>query len=289
MRKGATSQAFVKLNGEWQKAQDWTELPLRFFCRDRRAQRIDELVLVVSNSEWQDRSYVLEPSGKAPLVAANNVGCIKWEGTITHKANSAYKEYPDFSNTTVVAKIAFEVVPMSQEVDPELQLFAAHSFNAVGRISFEEVYERYAGMPPLLECGGEVIGSEALNDGYLRIGAASFPDSSLGRAYDGEGTTFMDFTLPACEDGNEQNVEVSFFRMPEGDDSGLTPPGGLAPLVDGPVDRPVGGEGDRASDAAVGPDHHVQESAGGPVIAHEPAVEHIEGVAAGGLRQAESR
>jgi hypothetical protein len=41
--------------------EDWTNKPYKSFCRDVLAERIEELVLIISNSEFKDRNYKLKP------------------------------------------------------------------------------------------------------------------------------------------------------------------------------------------------------------------------------------
>jgi hypothetical protein len=62
--------------GQW-ITDDWTNKPYVTFCRDMRADRISELYIVISNSEWSDRSHVLLPAS-APRLQATNVGCRGW-------------------------------------------------------------------------------------------------------------------------------------------------------------------------------------------------------------------
>lgn len=87
-KKGARVQALIKLKGqEWQVA-DWTNLPYVTFCRDMLAERIDELVLIISNSEFKDRERKLKPPDMAPVLWASNMGCWQWKGTATLNAVS---------------------------------------------------------------------------------------------------------------------------------------------------------------------------------------------------------
>ena len=86
-KKGARVQALIKLSGQndWQVA-DWTERPFVKFCRDNLAERIDELLLIISNSD-KDRERKLKPIALTPIVWASNMGCAKWQGTTTLTEN----------------------------------------------------------------------------------------------------------------------------------------------------------------------------------------------------------
>jgi hypothetical protein len=96
----AKIQALVKIGGKWQE-EDWTELPARSFCRDMRSERVEELVIVISNHEWQNRSHKLSMP-QAPFVAVSNVACRGWEFEITadEKVTSSYLNYTELTKTT---------------------------------------------------------------------------------------------------------------------------------------------------------------------------------------------
>ena len=105
-KKGVRVQALIKLNGQqdWQVA-DWTNLPYLAFCRDMLAERIDELVLIVSNSDYKDQSRTVKPPGMAPLVWVSNMGCWQWVGTAT---------YTDTLGTLISATATWTRVAASQ-------------------------------------------------------------------------------------------------------------------------------------------------------------------------------
>ena len=77
--KGAHVTALVDINGNWDE-QDWTGKNFVTFCRDLVAERIDELVLIISNSEFKDPKRTLKPPGLPPVLYASNMGCWKWKG-----------------------------------------------------------------------------------------------------------------------------------------------------------------------------------------------------------------
>jgi hypothetical protein len=84
---GARVQALIKLRGQdWQVA-DWTNVPYMTFCRDMLSERIDELVLIISNSEFKNRDRKLQPPGLAPVLFASNMGCYQWKGTTSYTSN----------------------------------------------------------------------------------------------------------------------------------------------------------------------------------------------------------
>jgi len=52
--EGAKVWAFLKINGKWEEALNFTDVPLVSICRDADAERIQELVLIFSDAEWED-------------------------------------------------------------------------------------------------------------------------------------------------------------------------------------------------------------------------------------------
>jgi hypothetical protein len=43
--------ALIRINGRW-TSEDWTSTPVRYFCRDKTAERVEEIVLVYSNGAY---------------------------------------------------------------------------------------------------------------------------------------------------------------------------------------------------------------------------------------------
>ncbi len=77
----AAVQALVKIGGEWRDPQDWTLDPRKFFCRDIASQHIEELVIIVSYSNWEDEDEI-QPA-EQPKLTAKSAGCSDWAGTAT--------------------------------------------------------------------------------------------------------------------------------------------------------------------------------------------------------------
>lgn len=75
-------QALVKLKGhEWQDPVDWTDTPAATYCRDVAGERIEELILIFSNSQFLSAGKRAKPPGMDPRLYVSNMGCYKWTGT----------------------------------------------------------------------------------------------------------------------------------------------------------------------------------------------------------------
>ena len=80
--KGAHVTALIRMGESWTE-EDWTNRDMVVYCRDVLAERVDELVLIISNSDFQDRDRKLKPPGIAPVVYTSNMGCWRWKGKAT--------------------------------------------------------------------------------------------------------------------------------------------------------------------------------------------------------------
>jgi hypothetical protein len=81
--KGVNVRALIKFKDQEWVEEDWTKRTNATFCRDMLAERLTDLVLIISNSEFKERERRAKPPGMTPLVWASNMGCWKWTGTST--------------------------------------------------------------------------------------------------------------------------------------------------------------------------------------------------------------
>jgi hypothetical protein len=87
-KKGGRIRALVKIRGRDWRVEDWTNRGSVPFCRDTKDERIDELVLIISNSEFSDRNRRLQSAGIEPLLWVSDMGCWKWKGDTTYESTS---------------------------------------------------------------------------------------------------------------------------------------------------------------------------------------------------------
>ncbi len=91
-RSALTIRALAKIGGKWQAPEDWTDAPTKIFCRDAKAERLEELVVIYSNSNPRrprasSAIYLTGLIGHSatesflPTVDVSNAGCWRWEGT----------------------------------------------------------------------------------------------------------------------------------------------------------------------------------------------------------------
>ncbi len=75
-------QVKKKIGGQWQAVEDWSGEPFKQFCRDKKDERLEELLIFVSNSEvarGSERAFQI-PKTFPMQVATSNVGCWMWQG-----------------------------------------------------------------------------------------------------------------------------------------------------------------------------------------------------------------
>jgi hypothetical protein len=78
--RGLHIDALLKVDGSWQVAEDWTERPYVSLCRDVPSTHFSELVLIVSNSDWQDRERTIAPAAEPPTLLVSDIGCQRYVG-----------------------------------------------------------------------------------------------------------------------------------------------------------------------------------------------------------------
>ncbi|GBC79135.1 hypothetical protein HRbin09_00349 [bacterium HR09] len=103
--KGGHVTALVKINGTWKK-EDWTPLAGRLYCRDLKAERVESLVIILSNADVSEISSVWPKGDYPPLLFATNLGCAHWEG----EASLTYRWGNSVTETMNVAGLRLEPV-----------------------------------------------------------------------------------------------------------------------------------------------------------------------------------
>lgn len=103
--------AIAKLGGQWQEPEDWTDRVSVPHCRDLPGQDIQELVIIISNSDGDGEADVL-PGAEAPIVEATNVECSAYVGSVSAEITGTTSG-PVF--TTEAAGFRFE---LKEQQDP---------------------------------------------------------------------------------------------------------------------------------------------------------------------------
>ena len=75
-------RALLKVDGQWKQPEDWTQEREKFFCRDIAGQNLEELVIIISNSDGENEQDIDVPDA-APMVDAKDIGCDNWMGSVS--------------------------------------------------------------------------------------------------------------------------------------------------------------------------------------------------------------
>ena len=81
-------QVVMKIGGEWKPPEDWTREPFKQLCRDKKSERLEEMLIIVSNSEvdrLNEKPFAI-PKLLPMRVSTSNVGCWKWQGAASYAA-----------------------------------------------------------------------------------------------------------------------------------------------------------------------------------------------------------
>ncbi len=125
--------AIMKIDGTWRTPQDWSQRSHEIFCRDEPNQNLEALIIVLSNSEWQDREHVVQTDNGSIRVSPDCGSLLT--GTFTVKFD-AQGQMPsgargDQEATTVVN------VRMRYDDEQEAYIDAGSSFNHSGSVYAE--------------------------------------------------------------------------------------------------------------------------------------------------------
>ena len=74
-------QALLYRNGQgWQGPEDWSQRKWSLFCQDNPAERVQSVLVIISNSNWQRRTSRIAPNGDLRVVSSD-LPCAGWRGT----------------------------------------------------------------------------------------------------------------------------------------------------------------------------------------------------------------
>jgi hypothetical protein len=204
-------QVFTKIGGEWKGPLDWTTEYVKQFCLDKNEERLEEMIVIVSNSEANRGS---EKPFSFPLefpmqVSTSNVGCWQWEGNSTTETTG----YDGTVRKSTGADILFEML-----------------WSNPGRIAFETTRGTATGsqVTPLGQCtitsGGALadITKHAIPDGRLEynldlhLGANDEPNRDLVAA--SGSTELFTTTTFRCPDFTQTTSDKQFWGWLEHSD-----------------------------------------------------------------------
>jgi hypothetical protein len=139
-------QALQKIDGAWHAAEDWSGENRVTFCRDRRAERIEELVLVFSNSDAGNEPFLHEgptvvqlytQDEVMPTLTISNAPCGPWRGTASVTQTNAFGGRNEYTGNVIYRRFLDpEADPDDYSEDDPMQVFVPESGQATLRIDW---------------------------------------------------------------------------------------------------------------------------------------------------------
>jgi hypothetical protein len=207
-------QALIKQGGSWKPVEDWTKKLYQSYCRDLASERIQELVLIYSNSDGTRPSDPI-PIGAVPNVGISNVGCAKWTGTssIVLTSNGG-------GSSTQATSLVFDREVLSGAPDGAgQQAFTSTGGDIVGSSS-GTCFSSSAAGPVVQDDGRVLIGLDNL---FSSLPGTDAPDRLI---LQGDGGTRLSTTNTICTGGSSTGDEVWFWMgIPVLDNYGVSDDG----------------------------------------------------------------
>ena len=181
-------QALKKIGGQWQAPEDWTAERYKQFCLDQQDERIEELLLIVSNSEANRATEMpfMIPATFPMQLSTSNVGCWAWVGEASTTTTSGPPDNLDARATAT--QLVFRVratLPGRINFGPVIGTVSGQQTNSVSACQYKLVSETkdlYRGLgsengPPGDD--GTIDVNLDLDLGFGAIAGAEPPDRQL--------------------------------------------------------------------------------------------------------------
>ena len=192
-----------KIGGTWRTPEDWTAEPYKQFCLDKKDERIEELLVIVSNSQADRASETpFTFPAQFPLrLSTSNVGCWKWHGASTSVVTGTV---PGPSTATSIGTgLVFEVaasMPGRLAFETTAGTGSGSSLMTVGQCEFRSVAPARAIVKSLLPDGTIDVGLDL----DLGFGGADAPTRAFFK-FDGSTLSATTNTV-VCPGNNQSSV-----------------------------------------------------------------------------------
>jgi hypothetical protein len=197
--KGAKVQVLFKIEGDSQwKLKDMTDLPYLSWCRDAKSERLEEMVIIYSNSEYSPKTYRAgSTDGQISKLLVSDVGCYQYIGNATALYGDSEPGYVSIEDVQQVSNVVWERTAAYPDIPYPYIAFRAVSGH------WARTYTM-TGM-----CSGQATDSDSLSQEdanflYLLYGLQGGTD----RSYTGEGNLARITPFTAnCTDGDPLVVD----------------------------------------------------------------------------------
>jgi hypothetical protein len=112
--RGLKVEALIKIAGQEWIREDWTYFPVRTFCRDTLADRVEEVIIITSNSVPETDHKIESPEFPfGPKMFVSDIGCWRWEGTISSVVHGEGWEMTTTVNDVVLQRDEAQSFPFT--------------------------------------------------------------------------------------------------------------------------------------------------------------------------------
>jgi hypothetical protein len=182
--------ALLKIGGEWREPADWTDEDSLTYCPDSDNERVEELVLIISNSDWQGKQP-LNPD-EQPRLVAGSFGCATWVGTVTnywHMTGSG----TNLSMSITATDVVFQLHPEGSSDD----WWDYHAQSGTLNVTLDS--------GPGNDCdehGSGTVSVDPNETGYLRVSNLLLTPEGAERTYTGNAMSNQTISYNwSCPDG----------------------------------------------------------------------------------------
>ena len=108
--KGAKVQVLFKIEGDSQwTLKDMTDLPYLSWCRDAKDERLEQMVIIYSNSEHDPKTYKAGATGgRSAELLVSNVGCYQYTGDATALYGTTEPDFVSIEDLQEVSNVVWE-------------------------------------------------------------------------------------------------------------------------------------------------------------------------------------
>jgi hypothetical protein len=214
-------------------AEDWTHLRERHLCRDRLAERVETVEVIVENHDWQRRAFTDAVLPNVSIeVYASNVGCWRWQGTATAVTHTETRDLlSDLSvveDLQVSADVSFErfVPPVPVPASDAAYFDVAAGLldvQVVETTTFGEVCEVSASFADV-----------PIEDGTLRLRLTA-AQGDVGHYWGWNSQTVRGPATSTCGGERQKMVGATWFSVDEAEQLHVSADGSR---IEGHVERP---------------------------------------------------
>jgi hypothetical protein len=194
--------ALLKIAGKWQ-VEDWTEKRYTQFCRQRDSERVEEIVILITNSLFDREPLPDDPRPYIdPKLEFTNLACGEWQGTVTavHRDDRT-------------GRYDLETIHTTATFEPDMESFSLGSSFSMFQLKEGTMHWGYTGTLGDCQIQADTVDIPLEPPDYGSFSIRQWAkDTSLIGQFSGTGGSWYEPTLTyVCPNGS---YEVPWQTMP---------------------------------------------------------------------------